>query len=99
MWRPTALHGRAGSPAHFSYRYEIVFGSMFMSTQFENSGCGAVRLARVVRDDEAGSSNLPTPTQWLKHSLITGITSLLFLVLIHAIINKEDKFYLKIGEN
>ncbi len=27
-----------------------------------NSGCGAVRLARYVRDVEAGSSNLPTPT-------------------------------------
>ncbi len=27
-----------------------------------DSGCSAARLARVVRDDEVGSSNLPTPT-------------------------------------
>jgi hypothetical protein len=26
------------------------------------SGCSAVRLARFVRDEEAGSSNLPIPT-------------------------------------
>lgn len=30
-----------------------------------NAGCGAARLARVVRDDEAASSNLATPT-WKK---------------------------------
>ena len=27
------------------------------------SGCSAARLARFVRDEEVGSSNLPTPTK------------------------------------
>ena len=31
------------------------------------SGCSAARLARVVRDDEVGSSNLPTPTSTINY--------------------------------
>ena len=34
-------------------------------------------------------------TDWLRLSLVTGITSLFFLVLIDRITNKEDKFYSK----
>ena len=34
-------------------------------------------------------------TDWLRPSLVTGITSLFFLVLIDRITNKEDKFYSK----
>jgi hypothetical protein len=35
-----------------------------------NSGCGAVRLARLVRDQEAGGSNPLTPTTKEKASAI-----------------------------
>ncbi len=35
----------------------------------KNTGCSAARLARVVRDDEAGGSNPLTPTTQMKASL------------------------------
>ncbi len=46
-----ASGGKVGSSLGFRCCYSILF-----------SGCSAARLARFVRDEEVGSSNLPTPT-------------------------------------
>ena len=38
----------------------------------EGSGCSAARLARHVRDVEAGSSNLPIPTTKIPGNIVAG---------------------------
>jgi hypothetical protein len=40
--------------------YNYIF--LFLGDSNLYSGCSAARLARFVRDEEVGSSNLPTPT-------------------------------------
>ena len=45
-----------------------------------STGCSAARLARVVRDDEVGSSNLPIPTESDVQVFYQGVLFLCFLL-------------------
>ena len=56
----------------FYIRFFCIFASLLFPDSKRNSGCSAARLARVVRDDEVGSSNLPTPTTFKKPALCAG---------------------------
>ena len=54
------------------------------------SGCSAARLARFVRDEEVGSSNLLTPTNKI-HSIYNS-KSLKFKIYVGQTINLERRF-------
>ena len=61
---------------------------------FIHSGCSAARLARVVRDDEAGGSNPLTPTPSAKAIAKAG---LFFATLAQLVEQRPDPLKARVG--